>query len=108
MNAKVSVIIPNYNYARFIGEAIESVLAQTYQPLEIIVVDDASTDDSIKVIESFGDKVKLIRQENGGVGKARNTGARNAGGDFLAFLDADDIWLPEKIEKQIKLFQSNI
>ena len=104
MNAKVSVIIPNYNYARFIGEAIESVLAQTYQPLEIIVVDDGSTDDSIKVIESFGDKVKLIRQENGGVGKARNTGARNSNGDFLAFLDADDIWLPEKIEKQIAKF----
>ena len=106
MNAKVSVIIPNYNYARFIGEAIESVLAQTYQPLEIIVVDDGSTDDSIKVIESFGDKIKLIRQENGGVGKARNTGARNSNGDFFAFLDADDIWLPEKIEKQTELFNN--
>lgn len=104
MNAKVSVIIPNYNYGRFVGKSIESVLAQTYRPMEIVVVDDGSTDDSIKIIESFGDQVKLIRQENGGVGKARNTGAKNSNGEFLAFLDADDIWLSEKIEKQIAKF----
>lgn len=103
----VSVIIPNYNYGRFIGEAIESALAQTYPPLEIIVVDDGSTDDSVKIVESFGDKVKLITLQNGGVGKARNIGAANASGKLLAFLDADDIWLPEKSERQIGLFSED-
>lgn len=103
---KISVIIPNYNYGRFIRDAIESVLSQTYQPIEIIVVDDGSTDDSVKVVETFGGKIKLIKQQNGGVGKARNTGAKNSTGDFLAFLDADDIWFPEKLEKQIVLFSN--
>jgi len=103
--AKISVIIPNFNYGRFIGEAIESVLVQTYQPIEIIVIDDGSTDDSVKIVESFGKKVKLIKQENGGVGKARNTGVKNSKGDFLAFLDADDRWLPQKIERQMEHFR---
>ena len=106
-NKAISVIIPNYNYGRFIGEAIQSVLAQTYPPLEIIVVDDGSTDDSVKIVESFGEKVKLIKQKNGGVGKARNTGAKNSTGNFIAFLDADDIWLPTKIERQIQMFQAD-
>lgn len=106
MDTSTSVIIPNYNYGNFIGEAIESVLAQTHQPNEILVVDDGSTDDSVRVVKSFGKKVKLIEQENGGVGKARNTGAKNSTGNLLAFLDADDIWFADKLEKQIKLFQS--
>ena len=66
----ISVIIPNYNYGRFIGAAIESALSQTLPPVEIIVVDDGSTDNSVEVVEYFGGKVKLIRQQNGGVGKA--------------------------------------
>ena len=106
-NKTISVVIPNYNYGRFIGEAIESVLAQTYQPIEIVVVDDGSTDDSVKIIESFGDKVKLIKQENGGVGKARNTGIKNSAGSYIAFLDADDVWLPKKIELQVKFFETH-
>lgn len=106
MDARVSVIIPNYNYGRFIREAIESVLAQTLQPVEIIVVDDGSTDDSVQIVNSFGERVKLIQQSNGGVGKARNTGVNNTTGDLLAFLDADDIWFPNKLEKQVELFQN--
>lgn len=101
----ISVIIPNYNYGRFIGEAIESALVQTLSPAEVIVVDDGSTDDSVKVVESFGEKVKLIRQQNGGVGKARNVGAAGSKGEFLAFLDADDIWVADKLRKQMSFFE---
>lgn len=101
----ISVIIPNYNYGRFIGVAIESALAQTLPPIEIIVVDDGSTDDSAQIVESFGGKVRLIRQQNGGVGKARNVGAASSTGDFLAFLDADDVWIADKLEKQMRLFE---
>lgn len=104
---KVSVIIPTYNYAHFIAEAVESVLAQTFPVFEIIVVDDGSSDNTEEVIGQFGDKVKFIKQKNGGVGLARNTGVKNSTGDFLAFLDADDIWLPPKIERQIELFQTD-
>lgn len=104
---KISVIIPTYNYAHFIAEAVESVLAQTFPIFEIIVVDDGSSDNTEEIIKQFGDKVKYIRQKNGGVGLARNTGVKNSTGDFIAFLDADDIWLPPKIESQIKLFQTD-
>ena len=104
---KVSVIIPTYNYAHFISEAVESVLAQTFPIFEIIVVDDGSSDNTEEVVKQFGDKVKYIKQKNGGVGLARNTGAKNSGGDYIAFLDADDVWLPEKIEHQIQLFQTD-
>ena len=104
---KVSVIIPTYNYAHFIDEAIESVLAQTFPIFEIIVVDDGSSDNTEEIIKKFGDKVRYIKQKNGGVGLARNTGVKNSGGEFIAFLDADDIWLPQKIEHQIKLFQTD-
>ncbi|MCW5959741.1 MAG: glycosyltransferase [Pyrinomonadaceae bacterium] len=108
MNLKlmISVIIPNYNYGRFLGDAIQSVLDQTLQPIEIIIVDDGSTDNSVEIVKSFGTKVKLIQQKNGGVGKARNTGARFSTGNLLAFLDADDIWFPHKLEKQVELFQA--
>ena len=104
---KVSVIIPTYNYAHFIAEAVESVLAQTVPVFEIIVVDDGSSDNTEEVIKQLGDKVKYIRQKNGGVGLARNTGVKNSSGEFIAFLDADDIWLPQKIERQIELFQTD-
>lgn len=103
----VSVVIPNYNYGRFLSKTIESVLAQTYPNIEIIVVDDGSTDDSIKIIESFGDQVKLIKQQNQGVGMARNTGTENSKGDVLTFLDADDYWHQDKIKKQIEKLQSD-
>lgn len=104
MTLSVSVIIPTYNYGRFIGDAVESVLSQTYPIAEIIVVDDGSTDETETVITKFGKKVHYIKQKNAGVGVARNNGARNAVGNFIGFLDADDLWLPEKIEKQIARF----
>ncbi|MDQ3089309.1 MAG: glycosyltransferase, partial [Acidobacteriota bacterium] len=104
---KISVVIPTYNYADFIAEAVKSVLAQTFPIFETIVVDDGSSDNTEEVIAKFGDKVKYIKQKNGGVCAARNNGVKNAGGDFIAFLDADDAWLPEKIEKQIAKFNED-
>lgn len=104
----VSVIIPNYNYGRFLGEAIESVWAQTYPCAEIIVVDDDSTDESLEILARYEERgVKIIKQKNGGVGAARNAGARASSGDLLAFLDADDRWLPEKIAKQVDRLLDN-
>ncbi len=100
----VSVIIPNHNYANFLEGAIESVLFQTYSNIEIIVVDDGSSDNSREVLKKYANQVKLIFQTNQGVSIARNTGVAESKGDLIAFLDADDIWLPTKIEKQVDLF----
>lgn len=97
----ISVIIPAYNAAGTIAKAIESVLKQTRPPEEIIVVDDGSKDETSAVVERFGAVVRLVRQANAGCGQARNTGAREARGSWLAFLDADDLWLPTKLERQI-------
>lgn len=96
----VSVVIPTYNYAGHIGRAIRSALAQTRPPNEIIVVDDGSTDETQSVLAQFGDSIKVIRQCNSGPSAARNTGAALATGDLLAFLDADDEWRLDKLEKQ--------
>ena len=100
---KVSVIIPAYNAGATIVRAIESVLAQTSLPMEIIVVDDGSTDDTAALVEKFQPTVQLIRQPNKGVGAARNAAAKISRGEWLAFLDADDAWMPKKLEKQIPL-----
>lgn len=107
MNPKVSVIIPNYNYEKFIAATVESVLAQTYENIEIIIVDDGSKDNSLEVLKQFGEKIRIIEQKNQGVSEARNNGVRNSTGDFVAFLDADDIWLPEKLQRQIEKFNSD-
>lgn len=101
---KVSVIIPNYNYAKYIAKAIESVLSQTYQNLEIIVVDDGSKDDSLKVLETFGDKIRVVCQKKQGVSSARNHGVAVSSGEYVAFLDADDLWHQEKLQKQLDVF----
>jgi len=103
----VSVIIPTYNYGRFIREAIDSVLAQTYHGLEIIVVDDGSTDDTQRIVAGFGNRIMTVRQNNAGPAAARNAGMAVARGEYLAFLDSDDLWLPEKIDKQIALFEAD-
>lgn len=103
----ISVIISSYNYGRFIGATIQSVLEQTLPAHEIIVIDDGSSDDSAEVIKSFGARVKFIQQENQGVCAVRNKGARLATGDVLAFLDSDDIWLPRKLEMQAQAFSSD-
>jgi len=96
----VSVIIPVYNGARFIAEAIESVCAQNYDPMEIIVVDDGSIDETSSIVQSFKD-VRYIRQKNQGVAVARNTGIENSRGELIAFLDADDYWAPNKLGIQV-------
>ena len=97
----VSVIIPAYNDARFIGQAIGSVLAQTHRPLDVIVIDDGSRDDTAEIAESFGPPVRVFRQLNAGAAVARNAGMREARGDYIAFLDADDFWHPRKTEMQL-------
>lgn len=101
MKPLVSVIVPNYNYSAYVSEAIESALDQSYANIEVIVVDDGSTDDSIRVLEGFGSKIKLIKQANAGVARARNYGVANSSGEYIAFLDADDLWMPDKIDRQV-------
>ncbi len=108
-NPTVSVIIPTYNRAHMVGRAIQSVLDQTYQDFELIVVDDASTDNTEEVVKSFNDeRLRYIRHnENSGSSVApRNTGIEIARGEYIAFLDSDDEWLPQKLEKQIDKFNS--
>lgn len=108
MNPLVSVIIPAYNAAGFIAETLESVVGQTYRPLEIIVVDDGSRDGTPEVVERFADQgVRLIRQENAGPSAARNRGIAAATGAYIAFLDADDLWLPEKIGRQVEIMEQH-
>jgi len=102
----VSVVIPNYNYARFLPEALESVLGQTYPEVEILVVDDGSTDDSLVVLRRYDGRIRMLSQRNGGVSRARNLGIRESRGALVAFLDPDDAWLPEKLTKQVALIES--
>jgi glycosyltransferase involved in cell wall biosynthesis len=101
MPQTISVIIPTYNYGRFIEDAIRSVLDQTHPVSEIIVVDDGSTDETRAVVERIGRGVKYIYQPNRGVCAARNYGVGESSGEVIAFLDADDVWGPTKLEKQI-------
>lgn len=99
-----TVIIPCYNGERYLGQAIESVLEQTRPPTGVLVVDDGSTDSSAAIAASYGPPVSVIRKENAGLARARNTGVAAAQNPLVAFLDADDWWLPSKMEKQIPLF----
>jgi glycosyltransferase involved in cell wall biosynthesis len=99
-NHSVSVVIPAYNAERFIAEAIQSVLDQTYEVTEIIVVDDGSADDTSQVAAGYA-RTRVIKQPNGGPGAARNTGINAASGEWIAFLDSDDLWLPRKTEIQL-------
>lgn len=98
----ISVIIPAYNAAKFLRAAIESVLAQTLLPQEILVIDDGSKDETAAIAASFGGIVRCISQENRGLSGARNRGVEESGGELIALLDADDIWLPRKLELQVK------
>jgi len=103
----VSVIVPTYNRANLVSETVKSILNQTYKYFELIVVDDGSTDNTEEVIKKFNDKrIKYIKIDNwGGPAKPRNTGIKKARGEYIAFCDDDDMWLPEKLERQIKAFQ---
>ncbi|MEW5943859.1 MAG: glycosyltransferase [Pseudomonadota bacterium] len=98
----VSVIIPCYNGERFLREAIDSALAQTYSPVEIIVVDDGSTDGSAAIMASFGDRIRVVRQPNAGLPEARNVGIRSSQGAMLAFLDADDYWERDFLARMVE------
>jgi glycosyltransferase involved in cell wall biosynthesis len=104
---RVSVVIPTYNSAGLVPDAVRSVLAQTRPAEEVIVVDDGSTDDTAQRLASFGDRVKVIVKPNGGVASARNRGVREATGDAIAFLDADDVWHPRKLEIQAAVLEEH-
>lgn len=105
--ALVSVVIPTYNRAGLIAQSIQSALAQTYRNLEIIVVDDGSTDNTKEVVAAFGPAVQYFYKTNSGPAGTRNVGIQKARGEFVAFLDSDDLWEPDKIEKQLRCFQEN-
>jgi len=104
---KVSVIIPVFNGERFVGDAIESVLAQTYRDFELIVVDDGSTDQTAQKIKQYGDKLTYLYQPNSGGANAQNLGATHAQGEYLAFLDSDDRWYSNKLEVQVEAMDTN-
>lgn len=106
---RVSVVVPTYNRGHLIGQALDSVLAQTYRNFEVIVVDDGSTDDTLSVLARYGDRIRVISQPNWGQGGsyARNAGIHEATGEFIAFLDSDDLWLPEKLERQIAVLDAD-
>jgi glycosyltransferase involved in cell wall biosynthesis len=103
----VSVIIPVYNSAPLVGAALRSVFAQTFTDFEVIVVDDGSDDREAlgSVLDEWGNRVRLVRQPNGGPASARNTGILHAAGELIAFLDADDEWMPEKLARQVQYFE---
>ncbi|MDQ6977908.1 MAG: glycosyltransferase family A protein, partial [Ghiorsea sp.] len=96
-HALVSIIIPTYNYAEYVHKAVESALNQTYQNIEIIVVDDGSTDNTAAVMQAYAEQVIYIQQENQGAAAARNRGLLEAKGDFICFLDADDMYHADNI-----------
>jgi len=106
----VSVVIPTFNYAHFLAEAIESVLAQTYTNFEIIIVDNFSLDNTAELVGSFlDDRIKFLQFENkGSIAAARNFGWKNSSGELVAFLDADDSWYPMKLSSQVRLHVSNL
>ena len=102
----VSVIIPAFNSAGLLAETLDSVLGQTYRDLEILVVDDGSTDDTAKVVEAYGDQVRYFKQDNwGGPSRPRNVGVQNAGGSLIAIFDSDDLMMPDKIETAVDVFR---
>lgn len=106
-NPKVSVIIPTYNRGWILREAIDSVLAQDYTDYELIVVDDGSTDNTREILGSYGRDIIVLRQPNQGVSAARNRGIAESCAQLVALLDSDDLWLPQKLTRQLAFFQSN-
>ena len=101
----VSILVNNFNYGRFLVEAIDSALNQTYQPVEVVVVDDGSTDNSHGIIASYGDRVRSVLKPNGGQGSTFNAGWAAAKGDIICFLDADDAFTPDKVARVVEVFQ---
>ena len=107
MACLVSVIIPTYNRWPMLRDAVESVLTQTFTDFELIIVDDGSTDGTARELARYGDSFQLVSQHNRGVAAARNAGVRVANGEYIAFLDSDDLWLPKKLEVQTAFMQRN-
>jgi glycosyltransferase involved in cell wall biosynthesis len=103
----VTVVIPSYNCARYLPEAINSVLAQTYRPIEVIVVDDGSTDNTAELATAYGNKIIYIKQENRGLSAARNTGILSSSGKYLVFLDSDDFLLPDMVEVMVRALEEH-
>jgi glycosyltransferase involved in cell wall biosynthesis len=103
----VSVVMPAYNASSFIAEAIRSVVDQDYPNMELIVIDDGSSDGTPEIAAHFGNQVQIVRQQNAGPAAARNRGLEAAKGDFIAFLDADDVWLPSKLTAQVRYLQDH-
>ncbi len=106
-NPRVSVIIPIFNGENYLAESIASVLNQSFSPHEIIIIDDGSTDTSANIAQSFGDGVSYYFQPNAGIAAARNKGVEKANGDYLAFLDCDDLWTKDKLSLQIAAFKTD-
>jgi glycosyltransferase involved in cell wall biosynthesis len=102
----ISCIIPVYNGERYLREAVDSILGQTYRPLQVILADDGSTDKTPDIAAAYGDRVTYIQQTNQGYAAAKNLGLSVAQGDFIAFLDADDVWNPEKLRRQISVMKA--
>jgi glycosyltransferase involved in cell wall biosynthesis len=103
---KISVIIPTYNRSHLIKDAVESVLSQTYQAFELIIIDDGSTDNTKEVLTEYGERLQYIYQENQGRSAARNHGINLAKGEYIAFLDSDDVWFPDKLARQVPILES--
>jgi glycosyltransferase involved in cell wall biosynthesis len=103
----VSILINNYNYGRFLPEAVESALSQSYKNVEVVVVDDGSTDDSRDVLAAYGDRVKCVLKENGGQSSAFNAGFAQSRGEMICFLDSDDMFTPEKVATIVKVFEEH-
>src|SRR6185369_6881202 len=104
---QVSVLIPAYNCGPYVAKAVESVLCQSYRNFEIIVVNDGSTDDTENVLLPYRDRIRYLAGENRGASAARNKAFRVSKGDLIAYLDADDLWQPEKLARQVELFEAN-
>lgn len=105
--SKVSIIIPTFNRRDYITTALDSVLAQSYKDYEIIIIDDGSSDDTKEVLKPYQNNIRYFYQDNRGIPATRNKGIREAQGDYIAFLDSDDYWLPEKLKRQIECFKQN-
>jgi len=100
----VSIVITSYNYGRFLGAAIDGALNQTYPAVEVLVVDDGSTDDSREVIASYGNQILPVLKENGGEASAFNAGTATSKGSIVCFLDSDDVFVPEKVARVVEVF----
>jgi glycosyltransferase involved in cell wall biosynthesis len=107
MDSLVTVIIPAHNSGVYLAPALDSILAQKHRPIEILVVDDGSTDATVETVRGYAPEIRVIEQEQRGHPAARNTGIRAAAGEFLAFLDHDDLWNPDKLKLQIASFERN-